>query len=213
MYTQSMKIWFATNNAHKKQELEAVLNLKLDIPSESGIAFAPEETGMTFCENALLKARELKKLIGKNDEPVISDDSGLCADALNGSPGVLSARYGEKDGKKLTSAQQNLLLLEEMGDNPNRSARFVCAMVLLLEDDRFFIVQETLEGKIVKNRELLRGDGGFGYDPVFVIPESGRTLAELSGEEKNRISHRAKAGKIITKLLEEYQIKNPICQN
>jgi len=201
-----MKIWFATNNAHKKQELQAVLNLKLDIPSEYGIAFAPEETGMTFCENALLKARELRKLICKNDEPVISDDSGLCVDALNGRPGVLSARYGEENGKKLTSARQNLLLLEEMGDNPNRSARFVCAMVLLFENDRFFIVQETLEGEIVKNSEFIRGDGGFGYDPVFVIPESGRTLAELAAEEKNRISHRAKAGKIISKILKERQI-------
>jgi len=213
MYTQSMKIWFATNNAHKKRELEAVLNLKLDIPSEAGIAFAPEETGTTFCENALLKARELKKIICKNDGPVISDDSGLCVDALNGRPGVLSARYGETDGKKLTSGQQNLLLLEELGDNPNRNARFVCAMVVLFEHDRFFIVQETLEGEIVKNRGLLRGDGGFGYDPVFLIPGLGRTLAELSAEEKNRISHRAKAGKIISKILDEYQIKNQICQN
>jgi len=208
-----MKIWFATNNAHKKRELEAVLNLKLDIPSQEGIAFAPEETGMTFCENALLKARELKKLIHKDDGPVISDDSGLCVDGLNGRPGVLSARYGEAEGKKLTSAEQNLLLLEELGDSPNRNARFVCAMVLLFENDRFFIVQETLEGEIVKSREFLRGDGGFGYDPLFLLPDLGLTLAEISAEEKNRISHRAKAGKIISKMLEDCQFKNQICQN
>ena len=200
-----MKIWFATNNAHKKQELEAILNLKLCIPSESDISFNPEETGNTFCENALLKARELKKLLSNKDEPVIADDSGLCVDALGGRPGVLSARYGNTDGKKLTSMQQNILLLEEMQDNTKRSAHFVCAMVLLFDYDRFFIVQETLEGEIVKNRDLLRGDGGFGYDPVFVIPELERTLAQLSAEEKNSISHRGKAGKIIANMLKNCQ--------
>ena len=198
-----MKIWFATNNVHKKQELEGILGLKLIIPSESGVAFNPEETGMTFCENALLKARELKKLI-KEDDPVIADDSGLCVDALDGRPGVLSARYGEADGKKISSLQQNLLLLEELKDNPKRNARFVCAMALMFGSQRFFVVQETLEGEIVKSREQSRGDGGFGYDPVFLIPELGRTLAEFSAEEKNSQSHRGKAGKII---------KNLICQN
>jgi len=198
-----MKIWFATNNIHKKQELEAILNLKVHIPVEVDISFNPEETGSTFCENALLKARELKKLL-KNDEPVISDDSGLCVDALSGRPGVYSARYGEENGKKLSSHQQNLLLLDELGDSQKRSARFVCAMVLLFDYDRFIIVQETLEGEIVKTKELLRGEGGFGYDPVFLIPEYGKTLAELPAEEKNRISHRGKAGKQICQKLISY---------
>ena len=196
-----MKIWFATNNNYKKQELEAVLNFNLSIPSESGIAFNPEETGMTFCENALLKARELKKLLEKKDEPVIADDSGLCVDALEGRPGILSARYGNTPDKNLTSFEQNILLLEELKDIPKRNARFICAMVLMFDYDKFFIVQETLEGEIVKNRDLLRGDGGHGYDPVFLIPELGRTLAELSIEEKNSLSHRGKAGKIIANFL------------
>jgi len=190
-----MNVWFATNNAHKKNELEAILDTRLSIPSDHGIFFNPEETGTTFCENALLKARELKKLLGKKDDLVIADDSGLCVDALDGRPGIFSARYGETGGEKLTYKQKNLLLLEELGDNPLRSARFVCAVVLLFEHDRFFIVQETLEGEIVKSRELIRGEGGFGYDPVFLIPGLGRTLAELSAEEKNSISHRGKAGK------------------
>jgi len=195
-----MNIWFATNNAHKKKELEAVLGTKLQIPAECGIAFNPEETGMTFCENALLKARELKKLTGQND-PVIADDSGLCVDALDGRPGVFSARYGETNGRKLSSGEQNLLLLNELNNIQKRSARFVCAMVLLFDYDRFFIVQETLEGEIVKSADFARGDGGFGYDPVFLLQESGRTLAELSAEEKNSISHRGKAGKQIAAIL------------
>jgi len=195
-----MNIWFATNNTHKKKELEAVLGIKLQIPSEREIAFDPEETAMTFRENALLKARELKKLINKN-EPVIADDSGLCVDALDGRPGVFSARYGETSERKLTSGEQNLLLLEELNNTRKRSARFVCAMVLLLDNDRFFIVQETLEGEIVKSADYAKGDGGFGYDPIFLLPESGRTLAELSAEEKNSISHRGKAGKQIAAIL------------
>jgi XTP/dITP diphosphohydrolase len=191
-----MKIWFATNNAHKKEELEAVLNTKLYIPSEEGLKFNPKETGSTFSENAMIKTRELIKLIDTTDEPVIADDSGLCVDALDGRPGVLSARYGMENGQKLTSAQQNIMLLDELGDNPKRSARFVCAMFLFFNKDRFFLVQETLEGEIVK-KDGIRGDGGFGYDPVFFIPSLGRNLAELSAEGKNSISHRGKAGKII----------------
>ena len=205
-----MNIWFATNNSHKKEELEAILGIKLMIPSQAGIAFAPEETGTAFCENALIKARELKKLLKDNDDIVIADDSGLCVDALEGRPGVFSARYGEADGKKLSSMEKNLLLLDELGGAKNRSARFVCAMVLLFDNDRFFIAQETLEGEIVKNRGQLKGDGGFGYDPIFLIPSDGRTfeertLAEFSGEEKNEISHRGKAGKHIANILKKYQ--------
>jgi XTP/dITP diphosphohydrolase len=196
-----MKIWFATNNAHKKRELEAILNVNLSIPSDCGIVFAPDETGDTFIENTLIKARELKKLTGNNDDIVIADDSGICVDALDGRPGVLSARYGETQGNKLTSMEQNHLLLEELGDTAKRSARFVCAMVLLFSIDRFYIVQETIEGEIVKNRNEIRGDGGFGYDPLFFIPSLGRTMAQLSDDEKNTVSHRAKAGKIIAALL------------
>jgi len=198
-----MNIWFATNNAHKKQELEAIINMPLKIPAEEGIKFNPEETGTTFCENALLKAHELKKLLKAKNDLVIADDSGLCVDALNGRPGVFSANYGEKNGKKLLSNEKNLLLLEELENEIKRSARFVCTLVLLSDYDRFFIAQETLEGEIVKSIELARGTGGFGYDPIFLVPEYGRTLAELSAEEKNSISHRGKAGKIITSLLDK----------
>jgi XTP/dITP diphosphohydrolase len=195
-----MNIWFATNNAHKKTELSAILNKDLKIPSEEGLSFDPEETGAVFSDNALIKAMALQKLIG-GKEPVIADDSGLCVDALDGRPGVLSARYGMENGQKLPSGRQNIMLLDELGDNTKRSARFVCAMVLLFSKDRFFLIQETLEGELVKKSDI-KGDGGFGYDPIFWIPSLGRTLAELSLEEKNTLSHRGKAGKHIASLLE-----------
>jgi XTP/dITP diphosphohydrolase len=198
-----MNIWFATNNVHKKIELEAILNMSLKIPSQEGLDFDPDETGMSFRENALLKARELKKLLSGNDDLVIADDSGLCVDGLDGRPGIFSARYGEESGRKLTSAQKNNLLLEELGENQKRSARFICAMALLIDNDRFFIVQETLEGEIVRKSEM-RGEGGFGYDPVFLLPDAGRTLAELPAEEKNSLSHRGKAGKHIANILKYF---------
>jgi XTP/dITP diphosphohydrolase len=204
LYNPNMNIWFATNNAHKKEELQAIFNTGVKIPSDAGIDFDPDETGLTFSENALLKARELRKLL-KRDDPVIADDSGLCVDGLDGRPGIYSARYGSTEGKKLTSQQRNSLLLEELGANPIRSARFVCAMVLLFSDDRFYLVQETVEGEIVKSSGLSRGEGGFGYDPIFLVPELGRTMAELSPEEKNNLSHRGKAGKVIAGILKDLE--------
>jgi len=103
--------------------------------------------------------------------------------------------------QKLESAERNALLLEEVGSAANRKARFVCAMVLMYHPARFFVAQETMEGEIVKNMEQARGAGGFGYDPILFIPELGRTVAELSEEEKNTISHRGKAGKTIAKIM------------
>ncbi|MDR1948414.1 MAG: RdgB/HAM1 family non-canonical purine NTP pyrophosphatase [Spirochaetaceae bacterium] len=200
-----MTIWLATGNIHKKQELEAVLSaacpggLSIRIPGEAGLDFDPEETGTSFAENALIKARSLYRLVG---EPVIADDSGLCVDALDGRPGIHSSRYrgpagAVEGGLKLGDAQRNALLLAELGEAPNRAARFVCAMVLLYSENRFFIAQETLEGEIVRTE---RGSGGFGYDPLLYIPERGCTAAELPGTVKNELSHRGKAGRVIAGL-------------
>jgi XTP/dITP diphosphohydrolase len=199
-----MTIWFATGNAHKKAELAAILaDHHIRIPAEAAdpalAGFDPAETGSSFLENALIKARELHRL---TREPVIADDSGLCVDALDGRPGIYSSRYGGGPGgggEKPGSPERNALLLSELGDTPNRRARFICAMILLYTPDRFFIAQETLEGEIV--RDPGRGSGGFGYDPILYLPDRGRTVAELSDEEKNRISHRAKAGRIIAGIL------------
>ena len=206
-----MTIWFATGNAHKKKELSAILSTELRIPSEVGVAFAPEETGSSFFENALIKAGELHKLLSgrhqdawRQGDAIIADDSGICVDALGGRPGIYSARYGGK----LNDSERNALLLTELGDNPSdkplRNASFVCAMVLYYGPDRFFIAQETLEGELVKNAEAARGSGGFGYDPILYLPELGRTVAELSEEEKNRHSHRGKAGRAIARILADH---------
>jgi XTP/dITP diphosphohydrolase len=188
-----MIIYLATNNAHKIAELEGILTghiLKTaDFPYS-----APEETGKSFAENALIKARSLYELVRA---PVLADDSGLCVDALNGAPGIYSARYGSAGGAALSDTQRNSLLLSELGGTTQRSARFVCAMALLLSADRFFLVQETLEGCIL---DAPRGGCGFGYDPIVYLPSLKRTVAELSASEKNLLSHRAKAGRAIAAL-------------
>ncbi|MDR2404464.1 MAG: RdgB/HAM1 family non-canonical purine NTP pyrophosphatase [Spirochaetaceae bacterium] len=209
-----MTIWFATGNAHKRTELEAILraaspeNIGVRIPSAADIPFDPEETGASFRENALIKARALHRLLAERGfrEPVLADDSGLCVDALGGRPGIYSSRYRGRDGAGETAApiddaRRNALLLEELGDAGDRTARFICAMVLLYSQNRFCIVQETMEGEIVRNLSDARGSGGFGYDPVLYIPEKGCTVAELPGTLKNSLSHRGKAGRAIAKLL------------
>jgi len=216
-----MTLWFASGNAHKKTELAAILAAhgcehRLCIPRDAGLDFGPDETENSFHGNALLKANALHELLRTNrpplfedDDLVIADDSGICVDALGGRPGILSARYAGAPGaevpggRELESSERNALLLAELGDSPVRSARFVCAMVLLFAPDRFFVAQETFEGEIVKSAELARGTGGFGYDPILFIPRLGRTVAELSDEEKNRISHRGKAGMRVAEMLRD----------
>jgi XTP/dITP diphosphohydrolase len=220
-----MTIWLATGNIHKKKELAKILSdaalsktdaVDLKIPADAGLAFDPEETGNSFLENALIKAKDLYRLLEEHlpgvCHPVIADDSGICVDALAGRPGIYSARYTGPAADKssgaigaasdeLSDTQRNALLLAELGSNPRRSARFVCAMVLYRGADRFFAAQETMEGELVLNAESARGAGGFGYDPILYIPELGRTVAELSDEEKNRFSHRGKAGRVIGQIL------------
>jgi XTP/dITP diphosphohydrolase len=215
-----MTIWLASGNVHKQKELAAILTgHSIRIPAGAGMAdFDPDETGSSFMENALIKARALyahpafpRTLLPSGGEarPVLADDSGLCVDALDGRPGIFSARYGSAGGKKIGAAERNALLLEEVNAalaggraaSTSRSCRFVCAMVLLYSPYRFYAVQETLEGELVPDSKAARGSGGFGYDPIVFLPEKGRTVAELSEEEKNSASHRAKAGKAIATLL------------
>ena len=214
MAQRRIVVWFATGNINKKKELAEILSaakgvtLDIKIPSDAGLDFDPEEKGSSFLENSFIKAEALYRLLKErrpplytSGDPIIADDSGICVDALDGRPGIFSARYGSGDGGKLKAAERNALLLAELGDNPHRSARFVCAMVLYYSPDRFFAAQETMEGELVKNSESARGEGGFGYDPILYIPELGRTVAELPDEEKNLLSHRGKAGKAIAKIL------------
>ena len=188
-------------------------------PGDEGIDFNPEETGSTFYENSLIKARALWH---KVHAPVLADDSGICVDALGGRPGIYSARYagplypnGTPDGKKTPQAKQNEYLVEELNAaigkgvdiekgkalglfrHGLRSAHYTCAMVLLIDRDRFVVAEETMEGSIVSSIEEARGNGGFGYDPLFLLPDGKRTSAQLTDEEKNAISHRGKATRII----------------
>jgi len=193
-----MEIVLATGNMHKKKELEQILSgHRILIPSDLGLVFDCDETGLTFMENALLKAETLYKLTGR---PVLADDSGLCVNALDGGPGIYSARYGSgKDGTLLTDSERNALLLKNIAGAEDRTAFFVCAMVLITAPYRVFSVQESFDGWIA---ESPFGGGGFGYDPVFVDALSGKTAAELTEAEKNRVSHRGKAGKVMSTILE-----------
>jgi len=193
-----MEIVLATGNMHKKKELEQILSgHRILIPSDLGLDFDCDETGLTFMENALLKAETLFKLTGR---PVLADDSGLCVNALDGGPGIYSARYGSgKDGTLLTDSERNALLLKNIAGTEDRTAFFVCAMVLITAPYRVFSVQESFDGWIAASPF---GGGGFGYDPVFVDALSGKTAAELSDAEKNRVSHRGKAGKVMSTILE-----------
>ena len=213
----NMNVLLASGNRHKAREAEAVLTLagvgcEVNLPSDFeqsgfGLDFEPVEDGETFLENALIKARSLYRLIrewgGRGGQEgvfggILADDSGLCVDALEGRPGIFSARYGERGGRKLGADERNALLLEEMREIGNRTARFVCSAVLLFDENRFVAAQETVEGEIASEE---RGYGGFGYDPVFLLPERGLTIAELPEGEKHRISHRGKAFRALAPFL------------
>lgn len=187
-----MRLVIATGNAHKRDEIAAILdalhvgNVSLmslrDLPNAPSV----EENGATFAENARLKAVAVSNAF---DAYALADDSGIVVDALGGAPGIHSARYA---GANATDADRIAKLLDELRDAPeeNRSARFVCAMALAQKGE---VVAETVgvcEGRIASEP---RGDGGFGYDPVFFLPERGCAMAEISAETKNRISHRARA--------------------
>lgn len=194
-----MKIYLASSNRHKLLEFQSILKgFNLVIPDDNGILFSPEETGETFFENALIKAKALYEIV---KEPVIADDSGLCINALNGAPGIYSARYGSLNGKN-TSADTGInKVLEELSNiisSADRKACFVCCIVIYLGENRFYSIQETCEGEIAYKKF---GKGGFGYDPIFYLPQLGKTMAELTEEEKNKISHRGKAVRVLSKLL------------
>ena len=184
-----MKIIFATGNQGKLREVRAILaDLGIEVESmkDAGINVDIVEDGKTFAENALIKARTVCKACG---EVTMSDDSGLEIDALGGEPGIYSARYMGED----TSYHiKNMNLVERLEGVPDekRTARFVCAIACVFPDGRELICRETFEGRIGYEE---KGENGFGYDPIFYVPEKGCYSAELSPEEKNAISHRGKA--------------------
>lgn len=180
----------ASHNRKKAEEMQALLEplrVRVLTLSEVGVAHEPEESGSTFAENAYIKARaalEATRLAA------VADDSGLCVDALGGAPGVFSARYGNLQ----TDAERNEYLLRQMKDMSNRTARFACAVICLLPQADGTVRRVDAYGECAG--EILyapRGDGGFGYDPLFYLPTMGKTMAELTPEDKHSISHRGAA--------------------
>jgi XTP/dITP diphosphohydrolase len=189
----------ATGNPGKVNELANMLSpLNINVLPQSDFNVGEvAETGTTFVENAIIKARHAAKITGM---PAIADDSGLEVDGLNGAPGVYSARFAGESA----SDQDNIdKLLNELADNPNRKARFWCVLVLMrhADDPTPLICSASWEGEITQTQN---GEGGFGYDPVFFVEEQNCTSAELTKEQKNAVSHR---GQALKKLLLELQSK------
>ena len=192
-----MKLIIASNNAHKLIEIKAILgDVFREILSmrEAGITHETVEDGETFLENAEKKAREMAEISGCY---ALADDSGLCVDALNGSPGIYSARFAGEHGN---DEDNNDLLLQKLENVTDRGAHYTCAMALACPDGRMITAEGYLYGEIGYER---RGHNGFGYDPLFILPERGCTTAELSPEEKNAISHRANALHALLEKLKE----------
>ena len=205
---EKQRLYLASGNRHKREEMQQILtNFEIRIPADDGVDFNPTEDGTTFYENSLIKARALWHLV---HAPVIADDSGICVDALDGAPGIYTSRYagpdfmhGKSDGTKIPQSEQNRLLIEHLNKSgsQNRACHYTCAMVLLLSPDRYFVAQETFEGQLIQSIFQAAGSGGFGYDPIVYLPQYQKTVAEISAEEKNAISHRGKAVRAIAALL------------
>ena len=193
-----MKVVLASKNQHKLVEMRDILSaqgVEVVLESDVGVDVEVEETGATFEENSLLKAKAVMEATGM---PAIADDSGLCVDALNGAPGVYSARYG---GEGLDDAGRYRLLLENMRGQTPRTAKFVSVITCCFPNGDVIAARGECPGTIAF---APMGEGGFGYDPVFFIPGLKKTFAQLSPEEKNAISHRGKALEAFKVKLEEY---------
>ncbi|WP_313485313.1 XTP/dITP diphosphatase [Pseudescherichia sp.] len=192
------KVVLATGNAGKVRELASLLNdFGLDVVAQTELGVeSADETGLTFIENAIIKARHAAQVTGL---PAIADDSGLAVDALGGAPGIYSARFAGADA----SDEQNLeKLLVELQDVPDgeRQAQFHCVLVYMrhADDPTPLVCHGSWQGTIAR---APAGSGGFGYDPIFVVPEAGKTAAELSADEKRAVSHRGEALKLLLEAL------------
>ena len=199
-----MKVVLASKNRHKLVEISKIteqFGIELVLQSELGVDIDVEETGTTFEENALLKAKNAYKQL---KIPVLADDSGLCVDALGGEPGIYSARYAARTSALTdhSDEENNRVLLEKLnGRSPEeRTASFVCCFACVFPDGREFTVRGEAKGRILS---AYCGDGGFGYDPLFFYEPLGKTFAQLTPAEKNRISHRARALEAFAKALVE----------
>ena len=193
-----MKICAATGNAGKLRELRRILEAQgheVVSQKELGITIEPDETGTTFEENALIKAETICKASGL---PTIADDSGLCVDALNGGPGVYSARFG---GEGLDDKGRYTLLLEMLRGQTDRAAHFHTSIVCAFPNGDELVCEGECPGTIAF---APMGEGGFGYDPVFFVPELRKTFGQLTAEEKASVSHRGKALRAFAVALDDY---------
>lgn len=196
-----MKMVLASKNAHKLVEMSAILSqlgIEVVLESDVGVDVEVEETGTTFEENAALKAVAVMKASGL---PAIADDSGLCVNALGGGPGVYSARYG---GEGLTDRDRYQLVLKGLSGELDRGAQFVSAICCAFPNGDTVTARGECPGLITYSP---RGEDGFGYDPVFLVPEKKKTFAEMTAEEKNAISHRGVALQKFKVELEKYLAK------
>ena len=182
-----MKVVLASHNQKKMVEMKAILSqmgVEVLSQAEVGVDLEPEETGTTFEENARIKAQAVMQATGL---PAIADDSGLMVDALGGDPGVYSARYG---GPGLDDRGRWQLLLKNMAGESNRACKFVSVICCAFPDGGEVMARGECPGILAQGPS---GDGGFGYDPIFYLPQLGKTMAQLTPAEKNQISHRARA--------------------
>lgn len=192
-----MRIIAATGNVGKIREIKKIFsddNVEIISMGELGIDIDIEENGTTFEENSLIKARTIAKMTG---EIALADDSGLCVDALGGAPGIYSARYAGDDA---TDEERIEKLLKELSDEENRNAKFVSVIAVVFPDGREMTASGEVKGKIAYE---IFGNGGFGYDPVFISDELGKTFGQATADEKNKISHRARAIKKMYQMMKE----------
>lgn len=190
-----MKVLAATGNKGKIREFSEILTplgFEVVSPKDIGIDIDPEETGVTFAENALIKATAFMQV---SKMPVIADDSGLAVDFLNGAPGIYSARYAEGSDKDRYEK-----LLKNMAGANDRTARFISAVAMVFPDGKIVQAEGSCEGEIAFSPA---GENGFGYDPVFYIEDFNKTVAEMSADEKNSISHRGKALRLLAEKLKK----------
>jgi len=195
-----MKVVLASKNPHKLVEISKIterFGFELVLQSELGIDIDVEETGSTFEENSFQKAEAVMKASGL---PALADDSGIAVDALNGEPGIYSARYGFDES--LDDWGRLLLLLKNTEHVPDgqRQAQFVCVITLVTPEGQVVQARGEIHGELTREA---RGENGFGYDPIFYYPPLGKTTAELSPEEKNQVSHRANALKLFYEKMKE----------
>lgn len=196
-----MRLIIASNNTHKLAEIKAILGdffEEILSMSEAGIEHETVEDGNNFIENAVKKAREIAEISGCC---ALADDSGICVEALGGAPGVLSARFSGVHGDDKAN---NALMLSKMKDESDRRAHYSCAIALVCPGGETVTAEGYLHGEIGGEE---KGENGFGYDPLFILPEYGLSAAQISPEEKNRISHRARA---LAELCEKLREKDRI---